>query len=293
MARARNIKPGFFLNDELAECDPLARLLFAGLWCIADREGRLEDRPKKIKAEVLPYDDYDVDKFLNDLQSHGFIKRYEINGERYIQIINFKKHQNPHVKEAPSIIPPPEDEPAPEKHYTCTVQEPEKHTENPADSLVPRTDSLNPRTDSLIPAPDGADDCIPPAEKSSTDDGAQGKPGKGDTYSEEFERFWSIYPRKVDKKRAFRMWKRQIKAKVPPDELIAAASNYAIYCQGKEPNFIKHAATFLGPDEPFKEFIKGPPESIPNTSANLKNEPKSWSTLRALYQKYQAEEGKT
>lgn len=150
MARARNLKPGFFLNDELAECDPLARLLFAGLWCIADREGRLEDRPKRIKAEILPYDDCDVDKFLNDLQSHGFIKRYEVDGKRYIQIINFKKHQNPHIKEAASIIPPPpEDEPAPEKHHTCTVQEPEKHTENPADSLVPCTDSLKPSTESI------------------------------------------------------------------------------------------------------------------------------------------------
>ena len=50
MARARNIKPGFFANENLAECDPLARLLFAGLWCLADREGRLEDRPKRIAA---------------------------------------------------------------------------------------------------------------------------------------------------------------------------------------------------------------------------------------------------
>ena len=37
MARARNIKPGFFTNDVLADCDPLARLLFAGLWTVADR----------------------------------------------------------------------------------------------------------------------------------------------------------------------------------------------------------------------------------------------------------------
>jgi hypothetical protein len=64
MARARNIKPGFFLNDELAECEPLARLLFAGLWCIADREGRLEDKPKRIKVEILPYDDCDIDYLL-------------------------------------------------------------------------------------------------------------------------------------------------------------------------------------------------------------------------------------
>ena len=44
--RARNIKPGFFKNDALAELDFAGRLLFIGLWGIADRAGRLEDRPK-------------------------------------------------------------------------------------------------------------------------------------------------------------------------------------------------------------------------------------------------------
>lgn len=71
MARARNIKPGFFANEDLAECEPLARLLFAGLWCLADREGRLEDRPKRIRAELLPYDMCDADSLLNQLQARG------------------------------------------------------------------------------------------------------------------------------------------------------------------------------------------------------------------------------
>ena len=106
MARARNIKPGFFLNDLLAEIEPLGRLLFAGLWTIADREGRLEDRPKKIKAAVLPYDDCDVDYLLNELEKRDFIIRYEANGEKYIQITKWEKHQNPHYKEAKSEIPP-------------------------------------------------------------------------------------------------------------------------------------------------------------------------------------------
>jgi hypothetical protein len=106
MARARNIKPGFFLNDLLAEIEPLGRLLFAGLWTIADREGRLEDRPKKIKAAVLPYDDCDVDHLLNELSKRDFIIRYEVNGEKYIQIVKWEKHQNPHYKEVKSEIPP-------------------------------------------------------------------------------------------------------------------------------------------------------------------------------------------
>lgn len=108
MARARNIKPSFFTNDELADCQPLARLLFISLWTLADREGRLEDRPKRIKGQTFPYDDCDCEQLLNELEKHGFILRYEVNGNKFIQITNFVKHQNPHHKEIASIIPPPE-----------------------------------------------------------------------------------------------------------------------------------------------------------------------------------------
>ena len=107
MARARNIKPAFFMNDELAEIDPLGRLLFIGLWTIADREGRLEDRPLRIKAEVLPYDNCDTVELLNQLEKRGFVFRYEVDGTGYIQITNFTKHQNPHYKEVASEIPAP------------------------------------------------------------------------------------------------------------------------------------------------------------------------------------------
>ena len=55
MARARNIKPSFFMNEDLGQADPLVSLLFISLWCLADREGRLEDRPLKIKAQTFPY----------------------------------------------------------------------------------------------------------------------------------------------------------------------------------------------------------------------------------------------
>lgn len=108
MARARNIKPSFFSNEILAECDPYARILFAGLWTIADREGRLEDRPRKIKAELLPYDDCDANILLAELEQRGFIVRYERDDEKYIQIKNFTKHQNPHHMEVASIIPAPD-----------------------------------------------------------------------------------------------------------------------------------------------------------------------------------------
>jgi hypothetical protein len=102
------LKPGFFKNESLAECSPLARLLFAGLWCAADRAGRLEDRPKRIRAELLPYDDGSVDDLLTELHEAGFIVRYTAAGGRFIQVLNFEKHQNPHHRETESTIPAPD-----------------------------------------------------------------------------------------------------------------------------------------------------------------------------------------
>lgn len=155
MARSRNIKPGFFANEDLVELDFATRLLFAGLWTVADKAGRLEDRPKKIKIAVFPADDVDIDAMLNSLSARGFITRYEIGGSRYIQVANWTKHQNPHHTEKASVIPP--------QHGELTVKEPlepeqspEQDGGNPADSLIP---------DSLIQEEEGEQVAQPPEQK--------------------------------------------------------------------------------------------------------------------------------
>lgn len=107
MARVRSINPGFFMDDELAEVQPLGRLLFAGLWCCADREGRLKDRPRRIKSETLPYDDAEVEELLGQLAARGFIYRYVVDNSAFIAIPSWHKYQNPHHKEAVSVIPEP------------------------------------------------------------------------------------------------------------------------------------------------------------------------------------------
>lgn len=166
MARARNIKPAFFQNELLVEMSFEYRLLFIGLWTLADREGRLEDRPKRIKMGLFPADNIDIDDGLNELQSHGFIHRYEVNGEKLVQIVNFTKHQNPHHTEKASELPdcngeypkntakktenkqakpvkkPELTESNPDNNGALTVKPPLLDGGNPADSLIP---------DSLIP----------------------------------------------------------------------------------------------------------------------------------------------
>jgi hypothetical protein len=105
MARARNIKPGFFKNEDLAECSVWARLLFPGLWMLADREGRLENRPKRIKGEIFPFDNVEVQPLLDELENWKFIKRYEVCGVKCIQILSFIDHQSPHGTEKDSELP--------------------------------------------------------------------------------------------------------------------------------------------------------------------------------------------
>jgi len=133
MARARNIKPGFFRNADLAELPVEARLLFIGLWTMADRAGRMEDRPKQIKMELMPADSVDFDALLGQLESIGMIQRYEVDGKRYLYVVNFAKHQNPHRDEKASTLP------APCEHGANTVPivlNPDSGFLNP-DSLIP------------------------------------------------------------------------------------------------------------------------------------------------------------
>jgi hypothetical protein len=106
MPRARMLKPGFFKNEELASLPFEARLCYAGLWTIADRVGRLPDKPLRIKAEIFPYDTLDVEPLLQRLHEQHFITRYSANGDGYIAIPTWDAHQHPHPKAPESHIPP-------------------------------------------------------------------------------------------------------------------------------------------------------------------------------------------
>lgn len=112
LMRIRTIKPDFYSDEDLCELPALTRILFTGLWGLADREGRLEYRPKFIKVKVLPYDEADISVMLESLRSCGFIQIYEVSGREYVQIISFRKHQRIMGKESETESelpsPPPE-----------------------------------------------------------------------------------------------------------------------------------------------------------------------------------------
>lgn len=75
--------------------------------------------------------------------------------------------------------------------------------------------------------------------------------------SDGFEDFWENYLRKESKGKARKVWTTRRKQGVPAEELIQAGANYMRKCkiQRTEVKFIKLAATFLGPDEHWKDYL--------------------------------------
>lgn len=204
--RARNIKPGFFKNELLVELPFEYRLLFIGLWTLADREGRLEDRPTKIKMALFPADSVDVEAGLQALHDHRFILRYEVGGKPFIAISAWGKHQNPHYKEVPSAIPAPGSSPVHEPNASGSPRvsprqalgEPEAspgskplaRAPNPADSLIP---------DSLIPDPPLPPDGGTPPARRGTRAGEAGKlwpTGWSEEAEKELQSLLAEYPKK-------------------------------------------------------------------------------------------------
>ena len=84
---------------------------------------------------------------------------------------------------------------------------------------------------------------------------------KDSKHTEEFEKIWSIYPRKKEKTKARKAFMARLKEKHKADDMYKAAINYAKYCKVEniEERYIKHLSTFLGPNVPYEDYIKYSP----------------------------------
>lgn len=235
MARARNIKPGLFKNEILGVADPLLTILFQSLWCLADREGRLEDRPLRIKAETFPYrEGLDVNGYLTELARLGFISRYSVSGCSYIQVLNFAKHQNPHNTEKKSEIPEMSEE-----SVSCALT-----VSTPLNNGTSRADSLNLIPDPLVLKP------------SSPAVAERQKRAEKTVHDESFEQAWAAYPKRpgASKTDALKAWTARIKEGSRPEDMIAGVHRYAEYIRksSTDPTYIKQPATFFGPGKHYE-----------------------------------------
>jgi hypothetical protein len=203
--RRRLIHPEFFRHEILGELTIEARLLFIGLWCLADREGRLDNRPKRIKADLFPFDDILGDtlaRLIHTLESHGFIHCYSVDGKGFIQIVNFKKWQKCHEREAESVIPEPvdSDQGEPRRHLGDTLDAPR------APVLVSVSVPVSVSDKHSFPSADGR--VVGSAEEQLA---LLPPEPKRDVVGELFEQFWAMYPRKEARKDALKAFRANVK----------------------------------------------------------------------------------
>lgn len=115
MAERRMISKIISISEKVNSLSLFGRLLYTWMIPHADDFGRLPGSPVKVKALVVPLADEsikDVEEALAEMHRRGLILWYEVNGEKFIQITNFEKHQQGLHKRTKSKFPaPPSDIP--------------------------------------------------------------------------------------------------------------------------------------------------------------------------------------
>jgi hypothetical protein len=143
VARIRSVKPEFWIDEKVVEMGLAARLLFIGLWNFADDQGYIDDKPRRIKMQVFPGDDFDVEPLLDELVSAGLLVRYDSPVGPVLHVRNWDKHQkvdrasNPRfepstlvVRTAPAI-----------QRVSPQVSPPREDTSSPIEGSLPSLDA--------------------------------------------------------------------------------------------------------------------------------------------------------
>lgn len=240
MPRARNIKPSFFVNEYLAESDPLARILFIGMWTIADYKGDFEWRPKRIKLQILPYDDVDIDSLAINLDKSGFIRFYSDGEKTYIRIVNFLKHQNPHKNERDkgSEIPEYSEEMRQAIDLQGLTINRDKSGENPEQNGTNHADSLFLNPDSCSPLPE-----LSSPNDDQSADGKEETDNESEKQEDRFQEFWDIFADKRGREAAEKTWRRK-RLNKKADEVIEGARKY-VKARGPDKKYWKQAQGWL------------------------------------------------
>ena len=175
MARIRTIKPEFPQSESMGMVSRDARLLFIMLFTLADDEGRLRGNSRMLASLLFPYD-IDapklIDKWISELGKQKCIIQYQIEDATYIQICKWLNHQKIDKPSKSKIQPPDE--------YSITF--------------------ANIREDSLLDQ--GKDQG---KDQGSKDQGSSIKESISDF---DFEKFWIVYDKKVERVLAEKSWKK-------------------------------------------------------------------------------------
>lgn len=101
------ISPELFLDEELAELSLVARYVLVGLISHADGAGRIECRPKRLEAQILPYEGEDFESVLWELEEAGYIEHYVVDAVSVLQVRTFLPSRRRRSRKPASRLPAP------------------------------------------------------------------------------------------------------------------------------------------------------------------------------------------
>ena len=143
MLRSRLIHPGVAYNEALAELDYGLQLLYERLWMMADRNGRFEYRPEKIRSIAFPTFRGNITEAIEVLCATGLIRRYEVDGKAYGDIPDFSSTKTPIRARRGLDLPP---------YQRSTPASPRRTKVNPRRAKVyPRRTLGHPRPTKALP----------------------------------------------------------------------------------------------------------------------------------------------
>lgn len=214
MGRIRTIKPEFPQSESIGKLSRDARLLFIQLWTIADDSGRTRASSRMLASLLYPYDDDApnlMKAWLAELARETMIDLYSAEGNSYLQICNWQKHQK---IDRPSVSRLPEFD-----ESSRVIDESSRGLDD-----GPRTVDLGPRTMDHGPSRAKTARVINPQVKT----------------------LYELYPKKIGKEAAIKAIEKALKMKTF-EQLLLALQCYVrkISREGTDPQFIPHPATWF------------------------------------------------
>lgn len=97
MPRIRTVKPDFWTDEKIGRLKREERLLFIGLWNLADDQGVIKNSSAYIKGQLFSYDDdlrtQTIDSWLASLINARMLVPFRFEAEGYLCIRTFNEHQ--------------------------------------------------------------------------------------------------------------------------------------------------------------------------------------------------------
>lgn len=107
--RIRSLKPEFFHSEQVSHLSFGARILYEGMWCFADDNGRGRANTRLLKAAIFPLDDHigieDVGQLYNEVAGSGMVHAYQSGTKDYYHVVDWNENQSAAFRRGKPIHP--------------------------------------------------------------------------------------------------------------------------------------------------------------------------------------------